>query len=77
MKTIEHNGQTFTQLGWANTEFGKQPVWSIDEYLARTNHTKTEQIRIRALNRCGKPEMMKPRGWTGPIPHKPKIVKTS
>jgi hypothetical protein len=51
--SVTHSGVTWLCLG-----YGKQrrPIWPIEEYLIRTNHTPEEEERIRRLNPNGKEE---------------------
>ncbi len=65
--TVEHSGQTWTCLGRSPNG---RPIWPIEEYLARSNHTPEDAERIREANPDGKEEAACPKGWdpTKPLP---------
>lgn len=61
MVTITHSGHTFTALGFDET--CQAYIWPIQEYLVRRKHKKSVAERIERLNRAGKTEGERPRGW--------------
>lgn len=58
---IEHSGHVFNSCIWSYSAHAY--VWPIEEYLCRTNHTKSVAERIERLNPLGKPEGERPKGW--------------
>jgi len=56
---IEHSGQTWTSLGVGPND---RPVWPIEEYLARTNHTPERVEHLKKMNPNGKEEGEAPDG---------------
>ena len=63
--TIEHSGKTWTML--RRGPLGR-PVWPIEEYLVRTNHSPAARERIAMLNPDGKEEGVAPIGWEPELP---------
>ena len=63
--TVEHSGKVFTMLRLSPNGL---PVWPIEEYLVRTNHSPAARERIARLNPDGKEEGATPIGWEPELP---------
>lgn len=64
--SVQHSGQTFHALGWGISErypeCGLQPIWPIEEFLARTKFDWRRQKQIKRLNPDGNMESDLPKG---------------